>query len=174
MPKIKNLEKVIIKCQQCRKEFELLKSVFNAREKKGKIKFCSKKCEGLNKTKKIKKNCLFCDKEFLTLKGKYCSQLCSSQDLKKSGKNKKSGFWIENGYKVLYLEGNKSIKEHIKVMEEFLGRKLNKNECVHHINENKLDNNIENLQLLTRGEHSSLHRKKEIDEGKKLFKNKNN
>ena len=59
-------------------------------------------------------------------------------------------------------------------MEEFLGRKLNKNECVHHINENKLDNNIENLQLLTRGEHSSLHRKKEIDEGKKLFKNKNN
>lgn len=28
---------------------------------------------------------------------------------------------------------------------------------MHHINEIKIDNRLENLQVLTRGEHSSLH-----------------
>ena len=34
----------------------------------------------------------------------------------------------------MYLEGDKSIKEHIKIMEEHIGRKLKKNEVVHHKN----------------------------------------
>lgn len=28
---------------------------------------------------------------------------------------------------------------------------------IHHINENKTDNDIENLQILSRGEHTRLH-----------------
>jgi len=50
------------------------------------------------------------------------------------------------------------IDEHRYIMEQYLGRKLTKNEVVHHIDENKMNNNIENLQLLTRSEHSRLHR----------------
>jgi hypothetical protein len=38
-------------------------------------------------------------------------------------------------------------KEHIKVMEESLGRKIKKNEIIHHIDGDKLNNNIENLYL---------------------------
>lgn len=83
----------------------------------------------------------------------------------------KSGTRISNyGYVLIYLPEHKRancngyVFEHIIKMEEHLGRelkfvsKLNKdNEVVHHIDFNKKNNNIENLMLLTRGEHTSLH-----------------
>ena len=50
--------------------------------------------------------------------------------------------------------------------EENIGRYLKDNEVVHHINKNKIDNKIENLQLMTRSEHTKLHhleRKKEME-----------
>ena len=49
------------------------------------------------------------------------------------------------------------VYEHRLVMEEFFGRYLEPWESVHHINEIKLDNRLENLFLTTRNEHSALH-----------------
>lgn len=46
---------------------------------------------------------------------------------------------------------------HRAVMEKQLGRKLSDDEVVHHINGNKDDYTPENLQLLTRSEHSKMH-----------------
>lgn len=48
--------------------------------------------------------------------------------------------------------------EHIEVMENHLGRKLKSNEIVHHIDCNKLNNDISNLHLCTRNEHGLLHK----------------
>ena len=48
-------------------------------------------------------------------------------------------------------------REHQFLMEKEIGRKLLKNEVVHHIDANKLNNALENLCLMTRSEHIKLH-----------------
>jgi hypothetical protein len=45
-------------------------------------------------------------------------------------------------------------------------------EQVNHIDGNKLNNDISNLKVMTRGEHSKLHRKQDLENGKELFKKK--
>ena len=59
-------------------------------------------------------------------------------------------------YKVVYVDGERYF-EHRYVMEQHLGRKLSKNECVHHINGDRHDNRLENLELISRAEHNREH-----------------
>ena len=67
----------------------------------------------------------------------------------------------KNGYVTICI-GNKKFYTHRLVMEKHLGRKLKRNEQVHHINGNKLDNRIENLELTTLGEHQKYHSSKNM------------
>lgn len=66
-----------------------------------------------------------------------------------------------NNYRRMRIHG-KLIDEHRMIMEQHLGRKLEHTEVVHHINQDKSDNRIENLQLMTNSQHTSLHASQQV------------
>lgn len=49
------------------------------------------------------------------------------------------------------------VYEHRYLMAQHLGRELEFNEFVHHINGDTFDNDLKNLQLVSPSEHNSLH-----------------
>jgi len=78
-----------------------------------------------------------------------------------------TGYWIvpaPKGYKGKINKCGTYLYEHRIVAEESIGRLLKKDEAVHHINYNKLDNSPGNLQVLTNKEHASVHAKDKIQE----------
>lgn len=70
--------------------------------------------------------------------------------------NYKGGTHSNNGYIRLGTQDKRY--QHRKVMEDYLGRELTREEHVHHIDGNKTNNNIENLMLFaTNSEHQKYH-----------------
>ena len=119
----------------------------------------------------MNKNCVQCHKDFNGQRKttKFCSIKCSGLfRFNKPHSKKTPGYWLENGYRILQVDG-KPIKEHRYVMEKHLQRKLSPEEFVHHKNHNPLDNRIENLEIMSRGEHSRLHRLEEVKNGQRWF-----
>lgn len=63
-----------------------------------------------------------------------------------------------DGYLVTRTDRNTSaLRVHRLIMEEYLGRKLTEQEVIHHVDLNKLNNDISNLRVMTREEHARLH-----------------
>lgn len=123
------------------------------------------------------KSCKHCQQTFAPKRKEqvYCSHSCAAHYKGVAKQGKKLGpreGWDyskrtldKNGYVRMYAgahpfaNGRKMIAEHIMLMELHLQRPLLPSECVHHINENKSDNRRENLALMTKAHHSSVHAK---------------
>lgn len=141
-------------CVICGKIF--YKHISPSEIKLGRGVVCSKECKGLlNGVKKkngFYKKCERCGKDFWVSYSKekyhhpkYCSRYCYIPT-KPMESIAYDGYKVFNGKKV-----------HRIIMENNIGRKLLTKEIVHHIDGNKLNNNIDNLQILTREEHNKIH-----------------
>lgn len=64
-----------------------------------------------------------------------------------------------NGYIAITRGEYKNRSEHCVIAEKLLGRRLLPDEVVHHKDRNRSNNEPSNLQVMSRADHSRLHRK---------------
>lgn len=76
---------------------------------------------------------------------------------KRCGLERNIPFWKTNNTGYVYrIDNKKIIFEHREIIERHLGRKLNKNERIHHIDGNKNNNKIDNLAICNNDKHHRL------------------
>ena len=137
---------VTLSCETCKKAYHPWRKDRPSR-------YCSSACMPGVKRQIPDQACANCGNMFRPTNWtrSYCSRHCYKTA--KRGRVKAPG-----GYIAVYQPDhpnawhNGNIFEHRLVMEEALGRLLESHETVHHINGNKEDNRLENLQLRT-GNH---------------------
>jgi len=121
--------------------------------------------------------CFICKREFVSkyYKQQFCSKKCANNRERKPRKEK----ILRTGYWYILVKGHHSntkqhyVAEHRLVMEKHLGRPLLPQEAVHHIDHDKLNNDIANLQLFaTRGQHTKIGHPEIHERLQKLFKGK--
>lgn len=116
---------------------------------------------------KVKVNCQRCGKEYEVKESqvprtKYCSHPCLVQGPRK--KTKRPGdITMWDGYKAIYLPDHPKanisgvIMYHNYLMEQHLGKPIPEGFVVHHIDGDKLNNDITNLVLVTPQVHGRIH-----------------
>ena len=74
------------------------------------------------------------------------------------GNNSAKGVSLKpNGYLEITRGESKGRGQHVVIVENRIGRRLFANECVHHRDKNRSNNDPSNLILMTRSEHARLH-----------------
>jgi hypothetical protein len=84
---------------------------------------------------------------------RFCSRRCRGQAEKTRTPNDQ----FKARYRQIKTPDGRRLLEHRWVMEQHLGRPLRRSEQVHHINHDRLDNQIDNLELVSSAEHAMRH-----------------
>ena len=103
-------------------------------------------------------------------------QLFSEQRIGNKNARWNGGRKLQNGYVMIKdrahpdTDANGYIQEHRLVMEKYLNRYLKNSEVVHHINNNKTDNRLENLMLFNSNSDHATHHSKIRNAGQNVRK----
>jgi hypothetical protein len=162
MVQTRSRERHYLVCENCGKEFD----VPHYRED---AKFCSKAC----RRKRVEVVCQKCGNKFEATfyqtqngEAKYCSKKCMYEQLSIDRRGPgtpwfKGGSVGKRGYRMITVydkdDKKKRMPEHRYVMEQHLGRKLLRSEDVHHRDGNKLNNELDNLRVMSKKDHTKLH-----------------
>jgi hypothetical protein len=114
--------------------------------------------------------CEGCGKEFQLIKGhagaadrRFCTRACKIASVRGTNHhNWRGGRWQvkSSGYMMNQCPIRKrAYLEHHIIAERVLGRKMKREELVHHLNADKADNDNRNLLICTIGYHRSLERR---------------
>ncbi|MCK4784654.1 MAG: HNH endonuclease [Desulfobacteraceae bacterium] len=105
------------------------------------------------------KNCEVCAVEFIPPNsinaGRYCGRACW-------GLSRRKKVIMRNGYRYVHahertINRQGYFPEHYLVFEAGTGVKVERSEVIHHINEIRTDNRINNLMLLSSSDHTRMH-----------------
>ena len=141
-----------MKCEFCNKNFKVKSKYYPTR-------FCSYSCRGkwqyqheINRPPKQNGNIPWNKSKKMPL--------LSKERMDKGNPMRRGGTTYDQGYKYIKIKNlaGRYISEHRLVMQNYIKRKLNINEIIHHINGIRDDNRFDNLMIMTRSAHSRLHR----------------
>lgn len=131
--------------------------------RKSAMNYCSYPCSVEGKRTSVIRACAGCGKELriqphALRERSACSTACAGKVKRLTGAGAR--FRRSDGYVTVYYPTHPDasaggwIMEHRLVMEQHLGRRLLKTEQVNHINHVRHDNRVENLEILTPGDHA--------------------
>jgi len=152
-----NTQPVYVDCSYCSKSKRISPSRLNLYKNH----FCNVKCK---QKWQIKNKTMSGDKSPMKRKDVIEQFIGKNNSSWKGERYKSLGYTyiLKKDHPRVKNKEKKYVAEHILIMEKYLGRYLNKNEQIHHINGKKDDNNINNLIVLTIDSHSKYHSKFKI------------
>lgn len=162
------------KCKKCGKEF--IKQPSHSMKYWEGREFCSVSCSTIGRPSywkgkknpymignKLKKGTIAWNRGLTTKTNEIVKAYGKKSGNSRKNKPKKPFRITSAGYKYIMIpdhprvNATKCVPEHVLIMEKHIGRYLTKEEVVHHINENKLDNRIENLKLFSNSSEHMRH-----------------
>jgi hypothetical protein len=144
-----------IHCRKCGKSFHVPPRAV----KKG-ASFCSWACrKAYHSERRLVTTCLHCGAVITKTpfqasrsgtQNFFCNLACSAGYTR-------TGTVTNQGYRALSFN-NKTVFDHRRVMEQHLGRQLLPDEDVHHKDGNRLNNSLDNLEVIEHSAHTRRHR----------------
>jgi hypothetical protein len=145
-------------CKRCGKPFK----AYHSKIVRGRAKYCSKACADVELLFKKGQHASPCTE---IKKGVPLPEYIRSKQIGKTPWNYKGFTYNDQGYKLVhapkhkYADKDGNVREHRIVVEKVIGRELHTFEVVHHINEIRDDNSIENLMVFrSNAAHLRYHR----------------